>query len=84
MHVNGTYLDVHGLNIEQAISVINKSISQSFENGTSLLRVNHGFNNGTKIKKWCLKEAIKNPLVIKVDNGENEGISLIYIKTKLF
>ena len=84
MHINGTYLDVHGLTLSEAKTVINKSIQQCYENGTAYLKVNHGFNNGNKIKNWCLNKPIENPLVIKVGNGENEGITILFIKLKLF
>ena len=77
------YLDVHGLTLSSAIKVINNSITNAYKTGVSVLNVNHGFNNGEKIKSWCKNELINNNLVIKVDSGENEGISKVFIKLNL-
>ena len=76
-------LDVHGLNIDEAIKVISKAIDLAYKNNESILYVNHGFNSGHKIKSWCLKEGKNLSKVIKVESGENEGISKFYIKLNL-
>lgn len=76
-------LDVHGLTLTQAKNVINKAVIQAYTNNTSVLYINHGFNNGSKIKTWCKNELINNDLVIKVDSGDNEGISKVYIKLNI-
>ena len=77
-------LDVHGLHLSEAINVIKKNIEIAYESGVSVLYVNHGFNQGSKIKTWCINNGntIKN--VIKVTSGMNEGITNFYIKTKIF
>lgn len=76
-------LDVHGLNIDEAIKVIKKNIDLAYKNNETILYVNHGFNNGHKIKSWCLKEGKNLSNVIKVESGDNEGISKFYIKLNL-
>ena len=76
-------LNVHGLTLTQAKNVINKAVNQAYINNVSVLYINHGFNNGTKIKSWCKNELINNIYVIKVDSGDNEGISKVYIKVNL-
>ena len=73
-------LDVHGLTLIQAKKVINQSITNAYKMGISVLYINHGFNSGRKIKTFCKNELINNDLVIKVDSGENEGISKVYLK----
>ena len=55
----------------------------AYKNGENILYVNHGFNNGHKIKSWCLKEGLKLAHVIKVEPGDNEGISKFYISLNL-
>lgn len=77
-------LDVHGLNLTQAKKVILKSIDDLYKKGVSVLYINHGFNNGRKIKSWCINELIKANKVIKVTSGENEGISKVYLDVNLF
>ena len=69
-------LNVHGLTLNQAKNVINKAIEQAYINNVSVLYINHGFNNGFKIKSWCKKEVINNALVIKVANSINKTIKL--------
>ncbi len=76
-------LNVHGLTLTQAKNVINKAINLAYTNNVSILYINHGFNNGSKIKSWCKNELINNKYVIKVDSGENEGVSKIYIKLNI-
>lgn len=76
-------LDVHGLTLIQAKNVINKAINQAYSNNISIIYINHGFNNGSKIKTWCKNELIHNQYVIKIDSGDNEGISKVYIKLNL-
>lgn len=76
-------LDVHGLTLSQAQEIINKAVKLAYENNVSVLYINHGFNNGQKIKSWCKNKLINNELVIKVDSGINEGISKVFIKLNI-
>ena len=76
-------LDVHGLTLSQAQEIINKAIKLAYENNVSVLYINHGFNNGQKIKSWCKNKLINNELVIKVYSGINEGISNVIIKLNI-
>lgn len=76
-------LDVHGLTLSQAQEIINKAIKLAYENNVSVLYINHGFNNGQKIKSWCKNKLINNELVIKVYSGINEGISKVFIKLNI-
>ena len=84
MSISRGCLDVHGLLLSEAIIVINKAIKTSYDKQVSVLYVNHGFNKGNKIKSWCLNKSIENEYVSLVTPGENEGITNIYIKTKLY
>ena len=76
-------LDVHGLTLIQAKKVINQAITNAYKMGISVLYINHCFNSGRKIKTFCKNELINNDLVIKVDSGENEGISKVYLKINI-
>ena len=82
--MENNYLDVHGLTLIQAQRVITKAVFNAFMNDISVLYVNHGFNSGEKIKSWCRTNAIKLKHVIKVEPGDNEGISKLYIQTNFF
>lgn len=76
-------LDVHGLTLSQAKNVIKNAINIAYDNNTPFVLINHGFNNGSKIKTWCKNEVATLDKVIKVDSGDNEGISKIYIKINI-
>lgn len=77
-------LDVHGLTLIQAQRVITKAVFNAFMSDISVLYVNHGFNSGEKIKTWCRNDAIRLKHVIKVEPGDNEGITKLYIQTNFF
>ena len=77
-------LDVHGLSLIQAQRVITKAVFNAFMNDVSVLYINHGFNSGEKIKTWCRNDVIKLKHVIKVEPGDNEGITKLYIQTNFF
>ena len=77
-------LDVHGLTLIQAQRVITKAVFNAFMNDVSVLYINHGFNSGEKIKTWCRNDVIKLKHVIKVEPGDNEGITKLYIQTNFF
>lgn len=73
-------LNVHGLTLDQAKKVIENAINIAYDNNSSFILVNHGFNSGSKIKTYCKNEIPKLDKVIKVESGDNEGISKIFIK----
>ncbi len=77
-------IDVHNLTLDDAKKYIVQAINISYQKGYSILEVIHGFNNGNKIKTWCLKSGTKLNHVIKVESGENEGISKFFIDFKIF
>lgn len=81
---NKNSIDVHGMTLLQAKEYIISAIELSYQKGYSVLDVVHGFNNGSKIKTWCLKSGSKLKHVIKVDSGDNEGISKFYLEIKFF
>ena len=77
------YIDVHGLLLHQAKIVITNAIELAYKNGDSVLNINHGFNNGKKIKSWCIHNLRDNEYVIKIESGDNEGITKAFIKLNL-
>ena len=77
-------INVHNMDLEIAKKEIERNVKLAYENGKSVLNVIHGFNNGTKIKTWCLKHGQEIKYVERVDSGANEGITIFYIKVKIF
>ncbi|MCI5745795.1 MAG: Smr/MutS family protein [Erysipelotrichaceae bacterium] len=76
-------INVHGLNLDDAIKVIKRNIEIAYNSNQSYIYVNHGYSHGDKIKSWCLKHAIKHPYVLKTDSTSNNGVSIIYIKLNI-
>ena len=78
-----TPLDVHGLTLRQAQKVIISNIEECYKNNINILFINHGFNNGNKIKTWCFNEIKNIKHVINVLPGPNEGITLVEIENNI-
>ena len=76
-------VDVHNLNVNEAIDLIRTEIKKAYKLKILQIEVVHGFNNGSKIKKRLLQ--LKDPLINSmVNKPSNPGSTLINIKMKLF
>lgn len=74
-------LDVHGLNVEQAIRKI-EGVIASADGGVYRVKVIHGYNRGTNIRQAVYRE-FGNGLdrrVSRVIPGENQGITEIVLR----
>ena len=61
-------LDIHGLNIDEAIKVIKKNIDLAYKNNETILYVNHCFNNGVLVSYCTGKyKKIKGPKLVQSD-----------------
>ena len=74
-------IDVHGLNVEQAISRIEEKI-QKANASTYRIRVIHGFNRGNNIQRGIYREIGHglNPKVVRIVGGDNPGITEIILR----
>ncbi len=74
-------IDVHGLNVEEAIQRIHKEIDKA---GPSVYRIRiiHGFHGGTRIRAAIRDEFyyIMNPKVKNVVGGSNQGITELILR----
>ena len=74
-------MDVHGLNVEQAITRIEEKIRKA-NVSTYRIRVIHGFNRGNNIQRGIYREIGHglNPKVVRIVGGDNPGITEIILR----
>ena len=74
-------MDVHGLNVEQAMSRIEEKIRKA-NASTYRIRVIHGFNRGNNIQRGIYREIGHglNPKVVRIVGGDNPGITEIILR----
>lgn len=74
-------LDVHGLNVEQAIAKIEEQI-QKANASTYRIRVIHGFHRGNRIQQGIYQEIGHglNPKVLRIMGGDNPGVTEIVLR----
>lgn len=76
-------IDVHNMLFKTAKNYIIESINKCYRNNIGVLRVIHGYNNGTKIKDWLKGANLGDNVVSVMADLLNSGVSIIYVKTKL-
>lgn len=74
-------LDVHGLNVEQAIARIEDTVARA-NASTYRIRVIHGFNRGNNIQRGIYREIGHglNPKVLRIVGGDNPGITELILR----
>ena len=74
-------LDVHGLNVEQAIAKIEEQI-QKANASTYRSRVIHGFHRGNRIQQGIYQEIGHglNPKVLRITRGDKPGVTEIVFR----
>lgn len=74
-------LDVHGLNVEQAIARIEDTVARA-NASTYRIRVIHGFNRGNNIQRGIYREIGHglNPKVVRIVGGDNPGITELILR----
>ena len=74
-------MDVHGLNVEQALSRIEEKIRKA-NASTYRIKVIHGFNRGNNIQRGIYREIGhgNNPKVVRIVGGDNPGITELVLR----
>lgn len=74
-------MDVHGLNVDQAIARIEEKIRKA-NASTYRIRVIHGFNRGNNIQRGIYREIGHglNPKVVRIVGGDNPGITELILR----
>lgn len=74
-------IDVHGLNVEDAIKKI-AALVQKAGTGTYRIRVIHGYHGGTRIRSGIQEEFSygREPKVKRIAGGNNPGITELILR----
>lgn len=74
-------MDVHGLNVEQAIIRIEEQIKKA-NTSTYRIKVIHGFNRGNNIQRAIYREIGHglNPKVLRIVGGDNPGMTELILR----
>ncbi len=74
-------MDVHGLTAQEAVNKIAKIVS-SAEKSVYRIRIIHGYNRGTNIKDAVSREFGYGlePKVLRIEGGQNEGITELILR----
>ncbi len=72
-------LDVHGLSVAEARSLIDKAL-KSLKKETCVLRIIHGYSHGDAIGKMVRSRYRKHPKIERVELSMNRGIMDLIIR----
>lgn len=74
-------IDVHGLNVEQAVAKVAVKV-QAAGNSTYRIRVVHGYHGGTRIRDGIQEEFSygREPKVKRIEMGSNPGITELVLR----
>ena len=74
-------INVHGKNVEEAISEIRKQLN-SAKAGVYRIRVIHGYHGGTRIRDgiWDEFSYGREPKVKRIAMGDNQGITELILR----
>lgn len=75
-------IDVHGMNQFQAKTRINAALKKA-NSSTYLIRIIHGYHNGTVLRDMIRKEYRSHPRILRVELTMNPGITELVLRTLL-
>jgi DNA-nicking Smr family endonuclease len=72
-------IDLHGLQQEEAIKVIDKALKNADES-TYQIKLIHGYNRGTSLKNMIIEEYRYHPKVRRIEPGDNLGTTILVLR----
>lgn len=72
-------VDLHGLFREDAVKAIDRAL-KSADMSTYQIKLIHGYHRGTSLKNMILEEYRYHPKVIRIQPGENQGITILILR----
>ncbi len=72
-------VDLHGLFQDEAIKVIDKALKTA-DSSTYQIKLIHGYNHGTNLKNMIVEEYKYHPKVIRIQPGDNLGITVLILR----
>lgn len=73
-------IDVHGMNQFQAKTVIQSALKKA-DRGTYIIRIVHGYHNGTVLKDMIRREYKSHPKVLRIELSLNPGVTELILRT---
>lgn len=73
-------IDVHGMNQFQAKTVIQSALKKA-DRGTYIIRIVHGYHNGTVLKDMIRREYKNHPKVLRIELSLNPGVTELILRT---
>lgn len=75
-------IDVHGMNQYQAKIKINAVLKKT-NTGTYMIRIIHGYHNGTILRDMIRREYRSHPRILRVELSMNPGITELILRTMI-
>ena len=72
-------IDVHGLTQSEAKNKITQILKTANKN-VYMIRIIHGYNNGTALRNTIRKNFRKHPRVERIEIGLNQGVTELILK----
>ena len=72
-------LDIHHMNAYQAKVAIDTGLKRANQS-IYRIRIIHGYHSGTTLKELIAKEYSKHQNVIRLEQGQNEGITELVLR----
>ena len=73
-------IDVDGMNQFQAKTTINAALKKATR-GTYIIRIIHGYHNGTVLRDMIRREYRSHPKIMRVELSMNSGITELILRT---
>lgn len=73
-------IDVHGMNQFQAKTKI-QAVLKKADRGTYMIRIIHGYHNGTALRDMIRREYRSHPKVLRVEISMNPGVTELVLRT---
>ena len=72
-------VDIHGMNQFQAKTRIN-SVLKNVNSSVYMIRIIHGYHNGTVLRNMIRKEYRSHPKILRVELSMDQGITDLILK----
>ena len=72
-------VDLHGLNQDEAIKVIDKALKNA-DSSVYQIKLIHGYNRGTSLKRMIVNEYKYHPKVQRIQPGDNLGTTILVLR----
>lgn len=72
-------IDVHGMNQFQTQTMLNSALKKA-NRGTYMIRVIHGYHNGTTLRQMIRRVYRTHPKVLRIEVSLNQGVTELILR----